>query len=302
MTGFFSGRSTLLIAYLAAQGLALAGFSFIPQGQWVHAVWQTLVGWISGSFIIVGVRRYRPTTARAWYFVTAGTFISASGNLVETFVWRFFNVTTNPNAADAFWLALYPGLIVGLGILVYRRAAVEDLGKMMLNTSICLLLNLFLGILAWEFIVWHAQSDLTLTLYNRIVVTFYPLADLTLVALVVRLLLSGGGFRNWTVTIMTVSFVCFLLAYLGWSSFLRSGSSPPAGTQYLLEATSMSARALLGAAALHPDIRAVAPPVADPADRLGGLGWLGLLASILTAPLVLLLQAVLDIMYSVTSF
>jgi hypothetical protein len=76
---------------------------------------------------------------------------------------------------------------------------------------------------------------------------------------------------------------------------------PPEVTQYLMEATSHTARALMGAAALHPAVRRVAPSVDGRIPDLGGFGWAGLMASALTAPLVILLQAILDRLYSVTS-
>jgi hypothetical protein len=296
-----SPQSRLLFGFLAGQSLIVALLWVLPPDGWLHSAWSTFDGWGCAAIIVVGVRRNRPLDARAWYAIAAGSFLSSCGTLVETFVWRFFGVTTNPNAADAFWLSLYPGLVVGVGALVYQRAAREDLGAMMLNTAICLLVNLFMGILAWELIVWRVQADLSLTLYNRVVVTIYPLADLTLVALVLRLLLSSG-FRNPSVALVVAAFAGFLAADLGWSTFLRSGETPSDRTIYLLNSVSMAARGLLGAAALHPSMGDVAPARDDRQVRLGALGWVGLVASVVTAPLVLLLQAVLDLLYSVTSF
>ena len=299
-TSLYTG-SRLLPAYLAAHALGLLGFWFVPAGGWLHASWQSVAGWISAAFMVAGIQRHRPAARFAWYAIAAGAFISSSGTLVETVAWRYFGVTTNPNVADLFWLALYPGLIVGLGVIVRRRAATEDLGTMMLNTAVCLLLNLLVGLLAWELIVWRAQSDPSVTLANRIIVTLYPLADTVVLALTVRLAL-GGGLTRPTLALLVTSLLAFLVSDVAWSVFLRSGRMPEPGTQYLMEATSITARALLACAALHPAIRDVAPPLGDRQLRLGRLGWIGLAASVVTAPLLLILQALLDRLYSVTSF
>jgi diguanylate cyclase len=293
-------ESQLLRGYLAGNAVALAVLWFIPPGMWLHAVWQTLTGWAGATFMLVGVRRFRPRGALAWYLIAAGLFVNSTGVLVEMVAARCCGVVTNPGAADACWLALFPGLIVGLAILVYRRAAVEDLGTMLLNTSFCVLLNLFVGIFAWELIVWRTPTDPGLTLASRLIVTVYPLADLLVLALMLRLWL-GVGLKNVSVILMMASLACFLASDIGWSSLVRAGAIPAAVTQYLMDATGICARALMGAAALHPAIRDIVPPPGDRAPALGRFGWVGLLACALVAPLVILLQAVLDHLYSVTS-
>jgi hypothetical protein len=291
--------STPLLGFLAWHGVALMILRLLPINQWPHAIWQAFAGSLSAAAVLVGVRRYRVEGALAWYLIAAGLCLSAWGTLVEMIAWRAFAVATNPNAADALWLALYPALLGGLGILTHRRAATEDMGTMMLYTLICVLLNLFVGVLAWELIVWRTQSDPSLTLANRVVVTIYPLADLIVLALMLRLLLAGG-FRSATCWLMTAALLAFFAADVGWAGFLRGGTLPDGVKQYLLEATSLSARALVAAAALHPAMSDVTPATKGRAQPLGGFGWAGLLASALIAPAVIVLQAVLDLLYSVS--
>src|SRR6185436_3417088 len=291
----------LLPAHLATQALFVLVLWFIPPGGWGHAIWQTLGGLGSAAFLGLGVRHFRPEGSRAWRFMGAGLFLSALGNAVELIAFRCCDVTTNPNAADAFWLTLHLGLLVALGLFVHRQAAAEELGTNTLLTIGCVLLNLFVGVFAWQGVVWRPSSDQTLTLANRFIVTLYPLADLMLVGLCVRLLL-GGLFRNGSVLLISAGLVLFGAVDLGWSDFLRGAELPDRVTEYIMEATSLLARALLAAAALVPGVRTVAAPAGGRRPGLGALGWLGLLASGLTAPRVLLLQALLDRLYSVTSF
>jgi hypothetical protein len=291
--------STLLLGFLAWHGVALVVLRLLAANGWPHALWQAFAGSLSAVAVLVGVRRHGGGSALAWRLIAAGLLVSAWGTLVETAAWRWFGVGTNPNVADACWLALYPGLIGGLGILTHRRAASEDTGTMMLYTLICVLLNLFVGVLAWELIVWRTQSDPSLTLANRIVVTLYPLADLIVLALMLRLLLAGG-YRNATSWLMTLALLGFFAADVGWAGFLRGGTLPDSVKEYLLDATSLSARALVAVAALHPAMGEIAPATAGRPPPLGGFGWAGLLASALMAAAVIVLQAVLDLLYSVS--
>jgi hypothetical protein len=288
--------------YVAVQALFLAGVWALPANGWMQALWEGLAGWVSAAYVVHGVRRFAPPVAIAWYAIAAGMALNATGSLVEMVLWRLFDITTNPNVADLFWLALYPALIVGVGLLVRRRVAHEDLESTLLNTTLCVLVNLFLGIFAWELIVWRTPSDHSLTWANRLIVTLYPLADLMLIALVMRLLL-GGGFRNVTVLLLTASLALLLAADVVWSGYLRNGTEPENLMKHLLHSSSIAGRALLAAAALHPSVRTTVPGgAAQPAPRLGVFGWIALGASVLTAPLVILLQAILDRIYSVTSF
>jgi hypothetical protein len=89
---------------------------------------------------------------------------------------------------------------------------------------------------------------------------------------------------------------------IGWPIFVRSGTTPSHPVQYFMEATWMIACALMGAATWHPDVRELSRSVDGRVPALGALGWVGLLVCVLMAPLVVLLQALLDRLYFLTSF
>ena len=294
------GKSKVLPVYLCGHALALAFFWFVPPGGWLHAFWQMLSAWVSVAFMVLGVRRQRPRTALAWYLIGAGVFVNACGVVVDVIGSRLFGETAQPKAADAFWFALFPGVVAGLGILAYRRAAAEELGTMLLNTAICVLVNLFAGVLAWELIVWRTLSDPRLSHANRVVLIAYPLADLLVLALVLRFAL-GAGLRNVCVLLTLGWLVALLPSDIGWSSFLLAGHEPGRLAEYVMEGTWIISCALLSLASWHPDIHTVGPPAEGTAPRLGWFGWLGLLACAGTSALVVLLQAILDRLYSFTS-
>jgi hypothetical protein len=292
-------KSKLLLPYAIGQSLVIAAFFFVPTDGSFHVVVHPLVGLISVAFVVIGTRQHRPDVPIAWYLFGIGVLFNSFGLVVET-IEQLFNITESPSLADAFWISLYPCLIVALGILVYRRSIDEDLEALMLRTAGCALLTMFLGIFAWEFIIWQ-NTDHRLSFARRVMVTAYPLADLVLIALILRLFFGGGMGRNVAFGLFVTAVMCFLSADIGWAIQLRQGTTPGPLGQHLLEMTSMSAYALVGAAALHPDMRDIAPRIEGHRRRLGALGWAALAICTLTAPTVVLVQALLDHFYLVTN-
>src|SRR6185436_10571725 len=157
----------------------------------------------------------------------------------------------------AFWLALYPFLIVGLAILVYWRIGSEDKGTMVLNTAASVVSTVFVGIFAWQFLVWQTPSD-RMNLAGRVVVIAYPLCDLMVIPLILRLFMTGAA-RIPALALLAGSYGALLAGDLAWASFTRSGVHPTPLQQRLMETVSMIGFVLLGAAALHPSIREVVP-------------------------------------------
>jgi len=294
-------ESKLLRLYAAGQVLSIAAFFFIPIEGWLHAFWQVGVGWAGATFVLVGMRRLRPEGKLAWYALSAGVFLNASGVLVEMIGARFFHVTSAPSPADLFFLSLFPGLIVALGTMVYRRSACEDPMALLMNTVVCALVAIALAIVAWEFIVWQTHTDPHLSLGKKVIVTAYPLGDLIVLALLLRLVFAGGA-RNAAFGLIVLALVCFLGADIGWAGLLRSGRTPGPVVRHLLEMASMGAFALVGAAALHPAVRKIGKGDEEVHPPRLHARRVALAVSILTAPVVLLAQALLDHWHAVTSF
>ena len=292
-------ESRLLRRYLGGQLLLILAFFFTPDEGWLHASWQVAVGWAGTTFVLIGVRRFKPGAAFTWYALGASIFLNASSVMVEMIVNRVFHVWSAPSPADIFYLSLFPGLLLGLGSLIYRRSAGEDLGTLLLNTLVCALIACTLAIVAWEFIVWQTHNDPSIGMSKRIMVAVYPLGDLIVMALLLRLVFTGGA-RNAAFGMLVLALCFFLAADVGWAAFLRSGESPGPASRHLLEMTSMSAFALVGGAALHPAMRQIER--AEPAASPRVVRWVALFVAIFTAPAVLMAQALLDHWYSVSSF
>jgi hypothetical protein len=283
--------SKLLLGYLAGQAAAILALPFLPLDTLSHALWQTGVGCISAIVALAGVRHFKPPGALVWYLFSAGLFLNAFGVTIE---W-FDQTPARPQVADVFWLALYPFLIVGLATLVYWRIASEDKAMVVLNTAASVVSTVFLGIFAWQFLVWQAPSD-RMNLAARVVVIAYPLGDLMVIPLILRLFMTGAA-RIPALALLSGSYCALLAGDLAWASFTRSGVHPTPPQQRIIETVSMIGFALLGAAGLHPSVREVVPkPHTETGPRR--INWPALALSVLVPPTILLLQVLLDFVFS----
>src|SRR5947207_1584080 len=138
-----------------------------------------------------------------------------------------------------------------------------------------------------------AASDTSIGLLGHIFSIAYPVGDVVLVAMTVRLQL-GGGTRTPSYYLMSGSLLLFLAGDTAWAVVNQVGWEPPFTVRTVLYINFLFAYALFGAAALHPTVREVSrtgqaqPPRLSPA-------LLGLLtAASLIAPAVLALQVAAD--------
>ena len=148
-----------------------------------------------------------------------------------------------------------------------------------------------LALLSWVCVIRPLASDPTLSLLGRMELIAYPIGDVIVLALMVRLLL-GGGKRNPAFALLLGSLLCFLGADIGWAIVNQLTLFPDLILQRLLEMISLIAYILVGAAALHPSVVDMAHRLAPRQPRLNPLLIGGLTIAALVGPILLLEQAV----------
>ncbi|GAA3303388.1 hypothetical protein GCM10020218_100750 [Dactylosporangium vinaceum] len=94
-----------------------------------------------------------------------------------------------PTPADPLFLLLYPACAVGFALLIKRReprrnwAAMVDAGTFTTG----------LGLLAWVYVIGPAVLSDETRLLGSVVQIAYPIGDLLLLAMLTRLVRSGGA-------------------------------------------------------------------------------------------------------------
>jgi signal transduction histidine kinase len=279
------GAGRLFQAFLVAHIVAVLAFFFVPHESLAHSVWQVATGWSAATFVVVSMRRRRPTGAGTWYLFALGVFLNSTGILVAEVLARVYHVSGDPTLADPFYLGIFPAAGVGLGLLIRRREAQRSWSTVVDTTII----TTGIALLSWVFLIGPHVGDLRRSLAARAVVSAYPIGDLVILAMMLRLALSGGA-RNTSLRLTFGALFFFLGVDVGWAVLAQFGGSPGRILRWSLESGSLMAYTLIGAAALHPSVEELTRPSPAKPDGLSRLLLAGLTLASLIAPGVLAFQ------------
>jgi diguanylate cyclase (GGDEF)-like protein len=275
-------RSRRLIFLL----LALAAIAVYPvwtDGSLLEAAWFSAIGLACAAAIVVTVHRRDVPGAAAWRWFAAGIALNSLGTLVAL----VFTPDSWPSAGDPLYLALYPALAIGLVLIIRARTDARDWGAVVDTTTI----STGLGLLTWVFVIRPLAGDATGSLVARVVSIAYPVGDIVLLAMLVRLLV-GTGVRNPAFRAIGASLGLFLAGDVAWAVINHFGWTPSPFVNQLLPMVSLLAYVMTAVAALHPSAREVAAPGGGRPAALRPLMLATLSAASLIAPGILALQVV----------
>jgi PAS domain S-box-containing protein len=240
-------RAWIWYTYLAAGALILLAFLFVP-GFRVGPVFN-LIG-LSGTVAILGaVRRHRPEQRLAWYLVAIGQAVFVLGDVITYNYDRFFGTEPPfPSIGDAFYLSVYPFLVAGILLLVRRRSPGRDRSSLIDS----LIVAVGVGTLSWVFLMAPYLHDETLTIPQKLVSMGYPLMDLILLSMFVRLAV-GSGRRPVAFFLIAASVMVLFVTDSIYSWIVLHGGYD--NTTGLLELGWGLFYLLWGAGALHPTMR-----------------------------------------------
>jgi diguanylate cyclase (GGDEF)-like protein/PAS domain S-box-containing protein len=267
-------RGRLWLLYVVAALATLVGYYASGQTVLIFHV----IGVSAAVMILAGVFVHKPTHRLPWVLFAIGQLFFVAGDVISYNYLKFFGTDLPyPAISDAFYLAVYPCLVAGILLIVRRRSAGRDRGGLIDSAMVAI----GIGVVTWVFLIAPYAHDTELLWYERATAMAYPLMDLVLMAVAARLI-AGGGRKPVSVYVLGAGVAALFVtdALYGWA-LLNQGYTPGQGP---LEAGWALFYILLGAAALHPSMRAVSDrqPEVDNHVSLWRLGFLG--AACLLAP------------------
>jgi signal transduction histidine kinase len=233
--------------------------------------------------IVVGVLRYRPHGARAWLLVAGGL----SSFWIGDFIWAWYEIggrNPYPSSADIFYLAGYPLLAGALVVATKRRMPIIDPRAPIDAAIVAVSVLLF----QWFYVIAPTLSDSTLSSKESAVTITYPVADVIVLAVAVRFVVS----RGWNVTALRLLVLGLGLTLLG--DMLFSLDVGPRLNSHInaVDTMLLAGVLLIGLAGLHPSMTAFTAVASEPDER-APVGRLILIASVcLLPPVVLIVQAI----------
>jgi len=226
--------------FLIGGGVATAVYLLASDPLFLDLFYE-VIGLGAVAAILVGART--ATKGAPWRLSALGQLLFVAGDVLWVLYARVWHINPWPSWADVLYLAGYPVLGAGLWLLLRSRTSARRLPAF-LDAAI---VSTAMGVLAWVYYMQPLAQDPSLSLPERLISLAYPLMDLLLLIVLVRLLTRGArdGSMGWLVasTIM-------LLGADAWFTLLSTTSGYQAGD--LVDGLWLLAYVCWGVAALHP--------------------------------------------------
>ena len=255
-----------------------------------------LIGLAGVAAVLAGTRIHRPPRSRPWLLLAAGLLVlTAGGTFTQAQDAYVSGPPPFPSPADAWHLAVYPLLALGLsGLLRYRWT-----GRDLPGLLDALVITGGLVLPVWVYLVQPLARQEGLTWQQRAISVACPLRDVLVLALLVRLLArcpSPGTNRAAHLLVLgSLALLGFDIAH----GILRLDGARQTGA--LLASGGIVFCTAWGLAALHPSMaRLVAPEpppqsLVPPRHRL-----LALAAATLIPPAILVHEESLSLAFDAT--
>jgi diguanylate cyclase (GGDEF)-like protein len=241
------------------------------------------LGVSSALATVVGVHRNRPPVVWPWYLMALGRLSFTGGDV--TYWWQTMvdHHDAFPTYSDALYLAYYPALVAALLGLVRARQPGKDRPGLL----DALILSTGTAMLAWVFLIVPYVRATDLSLMARVVSLAYPVADLMVLSVLLRLT-TGRADRTRAYQLLVASTCAMLVGDVVYALLELSIGYQPGN---IVDATWLAMYALVGAAALHPSMVAMSRSAASAAEGQVSRGRLVALASAsLMAPAMLAIE------------
>jgi hypothetical protein len=273
------GPSRAWLVYLVVMAAASAAYLFGP-GHLNSGPVFNVIGATAVAAILLGSRLNGSGSRAAWRLFALGQALFVAGDVIAYNYRGFFHTDLPfPSAADVLYLAVYPSLVAGLLILIRKRTPRNDRPSLIDSVIV----SVGLGMLSWVFLMAPYVHDPSLSMLRKLISIAYPLMDILLLAVVVRLAV-GSGKKEPAFRLLTLGVAALLVtdSIYGW--ILLNGRYQPGG---LLDVGWIAFYVLWGTAALHPSIRTLAQTTSQAEPDVGRWRLLLLAGASLIAPAVL---------------
>ena len=263
--------------YLLTGAIATLVFLFVP-GMRVGGL-LNLIALSSPIAILIALRMNHVEYKLPWLLIALGQLFFVTGDVITYNYERFFGTELPyPSIGDVFYLSVYPCLFLGILLLIRHRSPGRDRDSAIDS----LIVGIGVGVLSWVFLIAPYTHDSSLTTLQKLVSIGYPLMDLMLVTVAIRLAV-GRGRKNPSFYLLLAGVVALFItdALYGWAG-LHGGYDNQTG---YLEGGWAAFYLLIGAAALHPAVRSFSERSFEVRTRLSRTRLTVLAVVSLTAPL-----------------
>ena len=246
-------RKRLWYLYPIAAGVATLAYLTVFHHSWLY----NLIGISSPIAILIAVRMHKPDQRAPWYLFALGQTLFIAGDVLAYNYDTFFGTALPyPAISDALYLSVYPCLVAGMT----DDGPPPQPGRDRASFIDSLMVSIGVGTISWVFLIAPYAHDTESSLLTKLTSMSYPIMDLLLIAVAVRLAV-GAGKRAPSFLLMMIAVMALFAtdAIYGWL-LLGNGYTPGSGA---LEVGWIVFYVIFGMAALHPSMRALSERAPD---------------------------------------
>ena len=263
--------------FLAASVVAIGVYYALPTGAYRDGLY-VAVGLAAAVAVVVGIRRNRPVRPLPWAMVGLGTFLWSTGDALGAWHSSVTGLDTTGPLTDPAYLLGYVAMAAGLVVLIRARGARHDAAAF-LDSAIG---TVAMGLLGWVLLArptidGYRDAPLTATYAAT-----YPLLDILLVGLLVRLVTTPGG-RSRSFRLLVAAMGLMAVA----DSLQTALRLQEWGSTAQLDFVWLLSYAALGASALDPSMVTLTAPARPERVRFTRTRLFFLALAALVPPLVL---------------
>ena len=243
-----AGAVGVLLLWLSVPVFGGAG---VVQGAYlVGSVLAAVAMWI-------GLWWRRPATPAPWRWLAAGLTAWAVADVVYAAYGWFGHPDPSVSVADALYFSGYGAVAIGLVLVIRARKPGGDLDALLDAAAV----GVAALVMAWDLLIQPA-IDPSASTGATVLFALYPVSDVILLALLVRLLLDTR-LRSTPVVLLVAALCTWLVGDAAYSVLATTGSYEFGGTVWLDEVF-LAGMFLMAGAALHPDMAAMTDERAEP--------------------------------------
>jgi PAS domain S-box-containing protein len=237
------GRLWLLLLALGAGAVALYFTPLFDSGG--RAIAYILIEAAAVIAVFASIRLNHPAYPRAWALFGAGMLAVMVGDVILLWLQQVDGLDPSTSLADVFYIAEYPLLIGGVLMLVRSRPDRATALDTLIVTTAALMVVL-------EFVVKPSLDGYSGSQADLIVALIYPIADVALLMVGLRTLLSGD-LHSPTLRLLLIGITAVVFADV---SSLRLSLDGVSLDPSPLDALWLLSMVMWAAAAAHPAARA----------------------------------------------
>jgi len=262
-------------AALGAGLVLVAAFGWQAESAAVGSILYLTTAGFGTLLSVIGARRMPRARRRIWWAFAAAQATFLTGDVLWELFDHVLHIDPFPSVADVAYLATYPILAFGMLCLVRGRRQGRDRAAF-LDAAI---ITAGVAIIGIVFVVTPAANAAGTTLLEQAVGAAYPLGDLLVLALALRLL-TAGLVRNAALWAVLGCLVALLGADLSYLLQVSDDATYPVWIDHSFLVSYL----LLGFAAIHPSAHTLSEPLPERPDRITivRVVWLGV--ALLVAP------------------